>query len=95
MIIVYGKKGCGKCEAAKKKLNILGLVFESRDVEKYTTLHEAWRVDGSVDVMAAYSDIDDLPLIQIDDLFYTYSGAMRVLKARVKEQAQELSAVSA
>ncbi len=83
LIRVYGKPGCQTCEAAKKKLELLGLDFEFRNIEELTEPHEGWRDDGSVEVMAAYSHFNhSLPVIFVDDVAYDYPGAMRELKAR-------------
>jgi len=88
-IIVYGKTGCARCEAAKDKLRRMGFDFDGRDLAKYTTHHDGWRDDGSVEAMAEYSRLNHpVPLILIDGRGYDYSGAMKKLKAMAKEQAK-------
>lgn len=80
-IIVYGKKDCGKCDAAKDKLDRMGFSYEVRELSRFTSLHQGWRTDGSVDVMSASVYWDGtLPLLSIDGEFYDYPTAMRVLK---------------
>ena len=83
LIRVYGKVGCGLCIAAKQKLAKLNKPYEDCELEHFTKHHEGWREDGSVEVLAAYSEKKAMPLIQIDGVFYDYPGAMSKLK---KEQ---------
>lgn len=80
-IEVYGKKGCGVCSAAKEKLQRMGLSYSDRDLESVTRPHAGWRDDGSIEVLAALSLLDNrLPLIKIEGSYYDYPGAMRRLK---------------
>jgi len=82
-IDVYSKEGCGICEAAKDKLNKLGLPFESHDIESTVKPHEGWRQDGSTEVLAMYAMIDNhLPVIRIDGECTDYATAMRRLNKR-------------
>lgn len=82
-INVYGKlkEHCGLCEAAKAKLKLMGVSFDSFEISEFTTLHEGWREDDTVEVMAAYSDVDTLPIITIDGRGMSYPAAMKQLKA--------------
>lgn len=80
IIHVYGKPGCVKCEAAKEKLRKMGLAYTEHDLAYHTAIHEGWREDGSVEAMAAHTQMDTLPLISIGDTFYDYPSAMRRLK---------------
>ncbi|MFA5324309.1 MAG: glutaredoxin domain-containing protein [Smithella sp.] len=83
MIKIYGKPGCGKCEAAKEKLKLLGLEFESCNLSDFVVWHENWRQDESVTVLAFYSKIHNhMPIISIDGELYEYEGAMKVLKGK-------------
>jgi glutaredoxin len=80
-IDVYSKKGCGVCEAAKEKLNLMGLPYRSHEMERFMEFHEGWREDGSVEVLAAYAMFDNhLPLIRIDGQYFDYAGAMSRLR---------------
>jgi glutaredoxin len=81
-IDIYGKPGCGKCEAAKEKLRLLGIPYREHDIEYHGALHDGWRDDGSVDALAAYSDMDDLPILRVDGECLSYSEAMKYLKGR-------------
>ena len=82
-IEVYSKKGCGICDAVKEKLDLLGLPFESHNIEQTLEPHAGWREDGSPEVMAAYAMIHNhLPVIRIDGDFTDYAGAMRRLNRR-------------
>ncbi len=79
-INVYSKPGCGKCAAAKSKLEMMGLHYTERNLEYYVSLHDGWRQDGSADVMAAHTLLDTLPILQLNDEFHDYPSAMRKLK---------------
>jgi len=80
-ITLYSKQNCGLCKSAKEKLLRLGLSFEVKDIEYMTELHDGWRTDGSIEILAAHSLINKkIPMIEIDGEYYDYSGAMRRLK---------------
>lgn len=79
-IHVYSKPGCGKCDAAKSKLKLMGLTFTEHNLEYYVSHHEGWRTDGSADVMAAHTMLDTLPIFRLNDEFHDYPTAMRKLK---------------
>lgn len=81
-IHVYSKPGCGKCDAAKKKLALMGFDYTEHDLEYHVSLHDGWRQDGSTDVMAAHHIMDTLPLFKLNEKFHDYPSAMRVLKER-------------
>lgn len=87
IIEVYGKKGCGKCEAVKDKLRRMGIDFREQDLAQFIAPHEGWRTDGSVDLMAANALLDTLPLLKVGDEITDYQGAMRLLKAQAAEAA--------
>ena len=89
-IKVYGKPGCGLCEAAKDKLKKMGLMYEALNLSDFTELHDGWREDNSCDVLAAYMLIDKLPVVEINGQYMDYPSAMRQLKGRapvVEERA--------
>lgn len=89
-VIVYGKKNCGICDAAKDKLKRMGFSYEVRDVEYYTTLHEGWRTDGSVDVLASSTFMEGaIPIIDIEGDLVDYPTAMRLLKRLRREKVEE------
>lgn len=79
---VYSKKGCRICDAAKDKLERLGVLFRTFDLQEIIAHHSGWREDGSIEVLAAYAMIDNrMPVIRIGGEFHDYPGAMRRLKA--------------
>jgi hypothetical protein len=88
LIRLYGKPGCGLCQAAADKLDALvdaGTItgYRKLDLAEFTTLHDGWRADGSVEARAALAFIDErLPVLVIDGLPYTYPEAMRLLRGR-------------
>jgi glutaredoxin len=80
VVEVYSKKGCDRCEKAKEKLTRLGLEYREHDLGYHVQYHEGWREDGSIEVLAAHSEMDALPLFRVGDQFMDYAGAMKVLK---------------
>ena len=80
MIKVYGKSGCGLCEAAKDKLRKMGFEFESCDLPSTVKFHEGWRSDDAVEVLATYTDIGTMPVIVVDGEAMSYPESMRLLK---------------
>ncbi len=86
-IDVYSKPGCGKCNAAKSKLEMMGLAYNEHNIERYVKLHDGWRNDGSADVMAAHTMMDTLPLFKLNGEFHDYPTAMRKLKDQLPRAA--------
>ena len=86
-IEVYSKPGCGKCDAAKSKLKMMGLLFTEHDLQYHVELHEGWRTDGSIDVMAAHTMLDTLPIFRVNGEFHDYPTAMR----KIKDSTQQLN----
>ena len=84
VIRVYGKPGCGLCEAAKEKLGRLGLEYQALNLADFTELHEGWRTDRSCEILAAYRLIDKMPVVEIDGDYHDYPTAMRLLKERIQ-----------
>lgn len=81
-IEVFSKPGCGKCEAAKSKLKIMGLEYVEHDLAYHVSLHDGWRHDGSTDIMTAHTMLDTLPMFRVNGEFHDYPTAMRVIKSR-------------
>ncbi|GHS93120.1 hypothetical protein FACS1894139_01770 [Planctomycetales bacterium] len=77
---VYGKKGCGKCEAAKDKLRRLGFDYVEHTLAYHVAHHDNWRNDNSVEVMAAHTQLDTMPLIKVGDQITDYPNAMKILR---------------
>ena len=86
---VYSKPGCGKCEAAKSKLEKLGVSYTEHSLEYHVSHHEGWRQDGSADVMAAHTQMDTLPLFRLGETFLDYPAAMKALKTRMLRREKE------
>ena len=84
-IVVYGKENCGLCEAAKKKLEIMGVEYCSQSIESIMEHHEGWRDDGACAVSAMYALKETLPIIQLDGVVMTYPQTMKALKQRSKD----------
>lgn len=82
MIHLYGKPKCGKCEAAKAKLQKMDHKFKVHDIDALHQGHDGWREDGSTEVVSLYWCIEDLPILRIGGKAYSYPAAMRLLKER-------------
>ncbi|MCX7933845.1 MAG: glutaredoxin [Planctomycetota bacterium] len=85
MILIFGKQGCGLCDAAKQKMDILGIDYLFVDAEN---LPENWRDLDIAGAMAEYQMHDRLPWIQIDGCWYDYPAAMKILKSRSANERQ-------
>ncbi|MBD3407250.1 MAG: hypothetical protein GF411_14110 [Candidatus Lokiarchaeota archaeon] len=81
-VIIYGMPNCGKCEAAKDKLKRFNIPFEEASYEKFVTVHDGWRNDGSIKVMAArnYYGETHVPLIRQNGTVFDYPSFMKHLK---------------
>lgn len=83
-IVLFGKKNCNLCTAAKDKLRLLGLDFSFIDLTPLVEHHEGWRTDGSVEALAVSTVFDGhLPIFKIAGRLYSYPEAMRTLKAQL------------
>jgi glutaredoxin len=91
VVHVYGKEGCGKCDAAKDKLRRLGVSYQEHSIDYHVRYHEGWREDGSIEVLAAHSEKNTLPLIRVGDEFYDYAAAMKCLKGLRMEHEERVA----
>jgi glutaredoxin len=82
MVTVYGKDGCGLCDAAKDKLTDMGVRFNVRKIADLLQVHEGWRTDDTTEVQACYVDINTLPVIVVDGKAMSYPKAMKLLKPK-------------
>ena len=82
MTIVYSLPNCGKCDAAKEKLEIFQIKFEERPYKHFMSHHEGWREDGSLEAVTArcFFGGKAVPLIEHDGKFYDYPGFMKEVK---------------
>ena len=84
-VTIFSKENCKLCAGAKDKMVRMGVEFEVRDIEYLTEVHEGWRDDGSVTILAAHALKERMiPMIQIDEGYYTYTEAMKELKGRLR-----------
>ena len=85
MITIYGKPGCGKCDACKDKLERLGVPYHFVDLE--APGDDFRKNPGDVcDAMATYQLQQDLPLVGIAGTLYSYAAAMKEIKRRKRKQ---------
>ena len=82
-IRIYGKDGCGLCEAAKEKMKRLGTAFRYYDLEDFD---EEWKGTGKVEAMAWHSSEETLPIFRVDGDFMLYPQAMKLIKQRKKNE---------
>jgi glutaredoxin len=82
-VVVYGKPKCKLCEDCKKKLDIMGVPYAFRNIEDAAQLHEGWRDDGTVDLVAMHSLINEhVPMVVVNgNKPFDYPGAMKFFKA--------------
>jgi len=80
-VLVIGKKKCGVCDSAKKKLDLMQIPYDFVDIEVIQEPHDDWRVDGTVDAVS-YFHLNNctIPTLVVDGVPFTYSAAMAHLK---------------
>ncbi len=89
---VYSKEGCGRCTAAKEKLQRMGYQYEEHNLQYHVEFHEGWEDDGSIEILAAHSQINTMPLIRVGNEFLDYAAAMKALKSLRKQEGQRVTA---
>lgn len=82
MTIVYSLPNCGKCDAAKQKLDIFKIEYEERPYGHHMTYHDGWRNDGSLETVTARCFFGEhaVPLIKHGEKFFDYPGFMKEIK---------------
>ena len=88
-VTVYGKQGCKLCESFIEKTEILGVSIIKVDV---TDLQSVWGSDPQLarEAMSALCVVNEsLPAVCIDGNVFGYSGAIREIKRRMKNEAGE------
>ena len=87
IIKVYSKKGCEKCDSAKKNIKLMGFEFEEHSALYHGELHNGWKENNSVDFKSlSVMTEGQLPIIDIDGRCYSYSEAMLKLKELKKDK---------
>lgn len=93
---IFGKKDCGKCEQAKKTISTrLGVSYTYTDITSILSgeIPDNWRETGLAEALAAYTHLEDLPLVRIDDSeIMTYPQAMKLAKSLLKQEQEVLVA---
>ena len=93
-VVIFGKLTCRLCDAAKEKFKLLNIPYKFKEIEPLLELHNGWRTDGSVDLQAFYQYYEHvLPIIKMDEKYFTYPLAMAHLKDTKKAQAPVKEAV--
>jgi len=79
---LHGKKGCGKCQSAKEKLDrfVAKGTIESYQHHNLEEPKPDWRENDSAEAMSHYQLHGDLPVIAIDGKAHKYSEAMKEIK---------------
>ena len=93
-ITIYGRQGCGICDRFKQHVKDFGFEYEFADFDEYTDWEKGiWRDRDVCRVLAAYRFINDehLPVINIDNQFYSYAQAMSILKKEKEKNEKVLS----
>lgn len=81
MIVLFGKKGCKLCDAAKEKLGIFGVDYRLVDLQEPAP--EDWREINMSGARACYELTETLPWLNIDGKIVSYPEAMKILRASV------------
>lgn len=79
VVIVAGKPGCGKCEAAKDKLARMG--YGCRFVDLMAAPAD-WREIDLAEPMARYQLALELPWLRVRGAWLSYPEAMKTLRGK-------------
>ncbi len=80
-VAVYGHENCDKCNVAKATLTRMEIPFTVYYIDDIAVLHEGWRDDYSIQVLASYHrGRETLPVIRIDAECMSYPMAVKQLK---------------
>ena len=93
-VTVYGFPDCEHCESAKKDLKKLNIPFEEKLYKDFTSLHEGWREDGSIKVMAArhFYGEGHVPLIRQNGSVFDVQSFMEIVKTPTNEKEENTNA---
>jgi len=85
-VVILGKSGCGKCESAKQKIEIMrtkGMEIECSYLAMDNPA-EGWQLIGAEDAISAAImaglDIGHPPIIYVDGVAYDYSAGIKAIK---------------
>jgi hypothetical protein len=81
-IDIWGRENCGICKRFIDRVEKLGYSYIKHNIDKYIVLHDNWRLDRSVEILAAMHCFGNgyPPVVAIDDKFLTFAGALNLLK---------------
>lgn len=80
-IEVIGKPNCPNCDDMKEYLQDNKLPFTEHSMDYHGNYHPEWRNDGSVEILAAYQFIQELPMVSIDGEIHSDEDAMAILES--------------
>ena len=76
---VFGKENCPNCEDLHEFLEQNLIPHKAHSMDYHGVWHDGWREDGSVEALAAYQLIYALPIVKINDEFYSAEEAKKIL----------------
>jgi glutaredoxin len=79
-VILYSLDGCGHCDAAREKLELLGVGYDEVDVLDAVDGPRGDRVRA-----ALYANENRAPLIEVGGALLGYPAAMRAIKTALVE----------
>ena len=81
-IEIFGREKCGICQRFAKRVEEMGFSYNKYNIDNYIVLHDNWRNDGSVEIMAAMHALNNSypPVIKVNKKFRTFSEAINLLK---------------
>jgi len=82
MIVLFGKKGCKLCDAAKEKLEMLGAPYRLVDLQECakSIIPEDWREINLAGAQACYEITETLPWLNVNGKIVSYPEAMKILR---------------
>lgn len=81
-IDIWGREGCGICKRFIERVEKMGFAYYKHDIDKYIVLHDNWRDDHSVEILASMHLHGNSypPVVAINKEFMTFAGAINLLK---------------
>lgn len=81
-IDIWGRDNCDVCKRFIKRVMDMGFSYILHNIDHYIVLHDGWRNDQSVEVLAAMHCLGNSypPVVAIDSKFMTFAGALNFLK---------------